>query len=482
MKYEKIRIMIIEDEKFDVKRIRKTLGPFEKDVEVVQIVSEGKDALETLKKNGQIDVIVMDYQISGGLFGESLIREIKSIDPTVQVMVITKMTLNQTDIYFANQLLNSGAYWFGTKYPADIEDYIYQPTDFILTIRNAKEKRILEKKNLASQKKLEENIQNVLKRRPLLGNSAPIRDLRRNIEKFASSDANVLITGESGTGKELIAMNLHYRSDRRYESFITVNCAAIPKDLIESELFGFVKGSFTGARESKIGLFEQADKGTIFLDEICELPVSMQAKLLRVLETGELEKIGRRKKHEVNVRVISATNQDIKKMVAEKTFREDLYYRLNILHLYSIPVREIPEDIPGLIDYHLNYFAKDRSVIPPAITSSAMNVFKSFNWPGNVRQIKNFVQRILLKNTNKINASQAAEIIGVKEGERITVETMSIAEKIDDLTLKTVETEFRKKFILMVRNRSKSDADAARKLGIAPPNYYRMCKDLGLKQ
>jgi len=481
MTNDKIKIMIIEDEEFDVKRIVKTLNPYRENIEIIEIVSNGKDAIKCMKKVNDIDVIIMDYQISGGIIGEQLISEFKLIDPTTQVVVITKMTLNQTDVYFANQLLNAGAYWFGTKYPADIEEYIYQPTDFILTIRNANEKRTLEKKNYQSQVKLEKNIQNILSKRPLIGKSKVIKSLRSNIQKCAESDANVLITGESGTGKELIAMNLHYKSDRRHEPFVTVNCAAIPNDLIESELFGFVKGSFTGAKEGKKGLFEQAHQGSIFLDEICEVPLALQAKLLRVLETGELDKIGRKNKYEVDVRVISATNQDINSMVKENTFREDLYYRLNILQINSIPIRENAEDIPELINYHLNYISQDRSIIPPIISKSAMRIFKNFNWPGNVRQIKNVAERILIQKVKEFDSSLVNMVLGIQKGNIIIQDVVSTFDPDKIIPLKDVEHMLRKKYVLMVREKSSSDADAARKLGVAPPNYHRMCKELGLK-
>ncbi len=481
MKERLINLLIIEDEEFDVNRIKKTLDPYRKNVNIIQIVSNGKDALACLKDHPECDVVIMDYQISGGLLGEELLRKIKNIDPTVQIIIITKKTVNQTDVYFANQLIDAGAYWFGTKYPADIEDYIYQPTDFILTIINAYEHRRLEQEHQKSQHKLERNVKRILSGRPLIGDSPALNELRALVDKYAQSDANVLITGESGTGKELVAMNLHYKSRRRFEPFVTVNCAAIPKDLIESELFGFVKGAFTGAREEKKGLFEQADQGTILLDEIAELPQSLQAKLLRVLESGELDKIGRKKKYHVNVRVISATNRDIKKMVAERQFREDLYYRLNILRIRSLSLSDLKKDIPSLLHYHLRYYGKDLSIIPPKITEGAMDEFIRFNWPGNVRQLKNVAQRILALRLARVERSVAREVLGLTRVAQPPEDFLPTFGNDQQATLKEVELQFRKRYISHVRNHSESDADAARKLGIAPPNFHRMCKELGLK-
>ncbi len=482
MAEKKINIIIIEDEEFDVKRILNTLNPYRKNVEILQMVSNGKDALEALENHKECDVVIMDYQISGGLIGEELLRKLKQIDSTVQIIVITKMTINQTDVYFANQLIEAGAYWFGTKYPADIEEFIYQPTDFILTITNAFERRKLERQHLLSQKKLEKNIKYILSSRPLVGKSQAQMELRNLVDKYAETDANVLVTGESGTGKELIARNLHYKSKRRFEPFVTVNCAAIPKDLIESELFGFVKGAFTGAKEEKKGLFEQAHNGTIFLDEIGELPHASQAKLLRVLESGELDKIGRKKKYSVDVRVISASNQDIKAMVKEKRFREDLYYRLNILKIRSLQLSEIRQDIPELLNYYIHYYAKDLSILPPKITSGAMNEFLAFDWPGNVRQLKNITQRILALKLDKVEGKIAREVLGINnQAWSDNISPISDYHFSEISSLKDVEFAFRKKYVIFVRDQSKSDAEAARKLGLAPPNFHRMCKELGLK-
>jgi DNA-binding NtrC family response regulator len=477
-----INVLIIEDEEYDVRRIRNTLKPFEAKISVGDVVSNARDALSCLKKNrGVYDVIIMDYQISGGLRGEQLIKEIKKIDETLQIIVITKMTINQTDLYFANQLLGMGAYWFGTKYPADIEEYIYQPTDFILSIMNAYEKKQLEIRSNRSQRKLDRTIQGIVNKRPLIGDSPLMMEIRELIRKYAVTPASVLITGESGTGKELVAMNIHYQSPRKYENFVPVNCAAIPKDLIESELFGFERGSFTGAKDEKPGLFEQAAGGTIFLDEIGEMPIAAQAKLLRVLESGELDKIGRKKRLRVDVRVIASTNKNLKELMEKKRFREDLYYRLNILHIKTYPLREHPEDIPQLIDYFMNYYGSDLGIIPPTITSEGMDLLIRHPWPGNVRQVKNVVQRLLLSGVSTLTPETIETCLGTSEEKGAHVFSQPVFDKNRILPLSEIETAFRKNYIRFVRNNSATDAEAARKLGIAPPNFHRLCKDLGLK-
>ena len=217
MNNQKINILVVEDEEFDVKRIKATLQPFEEVMCIKEIVSSGKDTLQLIKKNRHLfDVVILDYQISGGLHGEELIEEIKKIDNTLQVIVITKMTINQTDLQFATQLIESGASWFGTKNPTDI-DHIYQPTDFVLAIKNAYEKRkleiekeVLRKEHTSSQSKLENSVQKMIEGYSLIGKSAAMNAVKHSIETYATTEANVLILGESGTGKELVARNIHY--------------------------------------------------------------------------------------------------------------------------------------------------------------------------------------------------------------------------------------------------------------------------------
>jgi DNA-binding NtrC family response regulator len=481
MNTNQIRLILIEDETFDVRRIKNTIEPFRDRINVAEIVSTGDDALNAIEKSGPFDVAILDYQISGGLYGERLIKRMKQLDPSLQIVVITKMTVNQTDIHFATTMLESGAYWFGTKYPSDIEEFIYQPTDFILTILNAAEKKRLEKESLRSQRRLDKKIDRIVQERPLLGESKPMQQVRDHISKFAVTNANVLILGESGSGKELIARNIHYQSERRYENVVTVNCAAIPGELIESELFGFVKGAFTGAKEDKAGLFEQANKGTIFLDEISELPYSAQAKLLRVLETGEMDKIGRKKSHNVDVRVISATNKDLKELLKQNKFREDLYYRLNILKIKAPSIRDRREDIPELINFYVNHYSKDLSIRLPHISNDAWTILTNYEWPGNVRQLKNVVQRLVILGLDGISADIVSTALDMQSHEKLSNFSHPVFDEANIEPLKEVELKFRRRYFEFVRKHSKTDTEAAGKLGLAPPNFHRMCKELGLK-
>lgn len=470
-----IDLLLIEDEEFDIQRVKNTIRAFSDRINLKCSVSDGATALEKLSKGGY-DVVIMDYRISGGLYGEKLVEKIKVLDATIQIIVITKMTVNQSDIDFANRLIAAGAYWFGTKYPVDIEEYIYQPTDFVLTIMNAFDKRQLEISKKKSEEKLDRKIEDIISSKPLIGDSPVMSNLKKLIAKYAKPNANVLIMGESGTGKELVASNIHYQSQRKYENYVTMNCAAVPKDLIESELFGYEVGAFTGAQKGKQGLFEQADGGTILLDEIGELPMDLQAKLLRVLQDGEIDKIGRKQKHTVNVRVIASTNRDINQLLKEKKFREDLYYRLNILQIKIQPLRYRKDDIPALIEHFQEIIAKDIGVLPKKITHSAMAKMKHYDWPGNVRQLRNVVQRMVIIAEECIDDGVVIQALAL---ENQFVPPAYSSENI--LPIADMEKRFKAKYFQFVRENSGTDAEAADKLGLAPSNYHRTCKNLGLK-
>ena len=481
---KKINILLIEDEDFDVRRVMNTIKPFESRIKVVETVSNGKAALELLKMNkGLFDIVVMDYQIAGGIMGEELIQRIKEVDVSIQIIVITKMTINITDFNFANKLIKAGAFWYCTKYPGDIEEFIYQPTDFIMSIFNAHEKCLLERERLRSHLKMNRNVEDMLVQKRMVGESEIMVELKEEIKKFANSNVNTLIRGSSGTGKELVAYNIHYRSDRKYENFIIINCGSLPSQLVESELFGYEKGAFTGADKKKLGLFEIANHGTIFLDEITELPLQAQVKLLRVIQDGEIEKIGRVEKIKVDVRIIAATNRNIEEEVREKRFREDLYYRLNVLPIFVPDLKKRTSDIPLLIDYFLANISIDMGKDKPEIPDETMPIFLNYEWPGNVRELKNVVQRMLFSSEARITPYQAKRALGIPETNQPDTELGfgDMFNKENIIPLKDMEKVLRERYFKFVRLNSDSDTDAAKKLGLAPPNYYRMAKELGLK-
>ncbi len=477
-----INILLVEDEEFDVIRVRKTLEPFADRIKIVDVVSDGNDALEMIKqKQSFFDVVIMDFNLSGGLMGEKLIQAIKEIEPSVQIIVITKMTINITDYNFAHRLLKAGAFWYCTKYPGDIEDYIYQPTDFVLSILNANEKSRIEKAWNKSNQKLIKNIEDILIQKKIIGDSQSIQYLKQEISKYSQSDVNILISGASGTGKELVAYNIHYNSSRKFENFITINCGSLPQELIESELFGYEKGSFTGADKRKPGLFEIAHNGTVFLDEITELPLSAQVKLLRVIQEGELEKIGRTDKVKVNVRIIAATNRNIEEEVKAKRFREDLYYRLNVIYIKVPDLKERKTDIPILIDHFLTFYSQNMGKDKPTINSKALDILINYSWNGNVRELKNVVQRMLFVDNSVIDEQNVLRALGVFSYENEFSDEFESFFKNNELPLSQMEKMLREKYFVFMRKNSDSDTEAAKKLGLAPSNYHRMAKELGLK-
>jgi len=478
-----ISLLLVEDEQFDVTRVKNTIGLFGDRLRIADVVSNGRAALECVQKSPDAyDVVILDYQISGGLKGESLIRKIKELDPCLQIIVITKMTINITDYDFANGLLRAGAFWYCTKYPGNIEEFIYQPTDFLLGIVNAYEKKQLEKQRLKADRRLMQGVESLLEAKKLIGKSKPMAQLNEAIAKYAPADVNVLISGASGTGKELVAWNIHLLSKRKFEKFVPINCGSIPQELIESELFGYVKGSFTGASAPKMGLFEIANNGTIFLDEVSELSPSAQVKLLRVIQDGEIEKIGRTESLTVNVRIIAATNKNLDAEVGEGRFREDLYFRLNIVPLDVVPLRQRTEDIPLLFDHFLEFFSRDLGVLAPSVDPKAREILMNYQWPGNVRELRNVAQRLVLNCKERITAKDVSDPM-ILHSPVLTKEMW----KLDDmfggqvLPLHDMERIVRTRYFKYVRSISSSDSNAAEKLGLAPSNFYRMCKELGIK-
>jgi DNA-binding NtrC family response regulator len=479
-----VRILLVEDEAFDVRRVRLTLQPFAEQLQIRHVVSHGDAAIDLVRSEGEhLDVVIMDMQIAGGVMGEALIREIKRWQPSLPIIVITKMTVNITDYEFANRLLKSGAYWYCTKYPTDIENAIYQPTDFVLSIVNAAEQRRLRREQDRTEGKLVRNAEEILTRTRLIGVSPAVQKVRAQIRQVASTDATVLISGASGTGKELVASQIHYQSARRLENYVPINCGSIPDDLVESELFGYEKGSFTGADRTKAGLFEAGHRGTIFLDEVAELPLPAQVKLLRVLEEGEIEKIGRTHRTKVDVRIVAATNKILQNEISAGRFREDLFYRLNVVPIHIPSLKDRKEDVPVLWEHFLRQMSFDMGVEVPTTDEGAYRTLAGYAWPGNIRELKNVVQRLLLMGEVAITADVVSEYLSLSPAipPADSLHTIGFSTTDELLTLREMEHLFRLRYFQFVRSHSSSDAEAAKKLGLAPPNYHRMSKDLGLK-
>jgi two-component system, NtrC family, nitrogen regulation response regulator NtrX len=371
-------VLIVDDEE----GIRETLsGIFQDEGYNVITAGSGEEALKILKEQSP-DLALLDVWLPG-IDGVETLQEIKKTNPELPVVIIS----GHGNIELAVKATHVGAYDFLEK-PLSLERVL-------LVARRALEKRSLEMENRA----LKDDLTRKLK---FIGNSLKMQQLREQIDMAAKSNSRVVILGESGSGKELVAHILHENSPRAKKPFIEMNCAAIPQELIESELFGHEKGSFTGAFERKQGKFELADEGTLFLDEIGDMSLATQSKVLRIIETQEFQRVGGSKNIKVDVRIIAATNKDLREEVKKGNFREDLLFRLNVIPITVPPLRERKEDIPELVDYFLEYFAAEYGQKPKKITPDGLSMLQAYDWPGNIRELKNVIERFVIMNPSNI--------------------------------------------------------------------------------
>ncbi len=383
------RILVIDDEE----SIRELLKDFLESKKFDAVTaSDGKSGLFLLKED-KFDLFLLDLMMPG-MSGLDVLREVALEKINVPSIVITAFASVQTAV----EAMKLGAFDYITK-PFDLED-IY------IAIKRALDFSKLQEVNIRLKKELKKKFGF----HKIIGNSVLIQNIIKFIEKIADTDSTVLISGESGTGKELVAKTIHYHSSRSRMPFVPLNCAAIPKDILESELFGHEKGAFTGAVNTRIGRFELANNSTLFLDEIGELAPSLQVKLLRVLQEKEFERVGGIKTIKVDVRIIAATNRDLEKAVREGTFREDLYYRLNVIPLNLPPLRKMKEDIPLLIEHFIAEISKRKKKEPPKISPETMDYLMNYKWPGNVRELENHLERlIILKDGDVITPDDLPE-------------------------------------------------------------------------
>ena len=373
------RILVVDDEESNLKVLRLMLE--RADYEVFSAAS-GPEALEVLRAH-QPELVLSDLRMPG-MDGLELLRAARTVAPGTEVVLMTAYGT----VEIAVEAMREGAYDFVTK-PLD-------RTDVLKSLSKAREKAQLLAENRRLREQLANQTKGVSTSSGVIGASDAIREVLEVVGQVAPSEATVLITGESGTGKELIVRSLHAQSDRAEAPLIRVNCAAIPESLFESELFGYEKGAFTGAANRKPGRFELADGGTLFLDEVAEMSSSSQVKLLRVLQEGEFERVGGTKTIGVDVRLVAATNQDLDRLVAQGDFREDLYYRLNVIPVALPPLRERPEDIPLLAAHFVQLFAQKNRKVLHGITDEALDALSTHRWPGNVRELENTLERAVV--------------------------------------------------------------------------------------
>ena len=365
------RILIIDDQD-PIRRVLRDI--LENEKYQIDDAANGPTALQMMKEQ-DYDAILCDIKMPD-MDGIEVLEQVKATSDTPVIMISGHGTIDS-----AVEAIKKGAF-----------DFIQKPPDLnrlLITVRNA-----LDKQSLSSENKALKKV--VSRQNEMVGQSAPMMEVRDMIEKVAPTNARVLITGENGTGKELVARQLHELSARRYGPFIEVNCAAIPAELIESQLFGHEKGSFTSAIKQKKGDFELANGGTLFLDEIGDMSLAAQAKVLRALQENKIVRVGGEKEIPVDVRIIAATNKDLRKMIDENTFREDLYHRLSVIVVHVPPLRERKDDIPLLVESFVETIAANMGKAVPQFTAEALEEMKNYQWTGNIRELHNIVERLVI--------------------------------------------------------------------------------------
>ena len=374
------KILIIEDEE-PIRRVLVRILSDEDSSFEIQEASDGKKGIDLIKKES-FDLVLCDIKMPK-IDGIELLQRTRKTNSSLPFIMLT----GHGNIETAVESMKLGAY-----------DFISKPPDLnrlINSVRNA-----LEKKELVTENKLLR--QKVAKKYEIIGKSKPIMEIHSMVDKVAQTEARVLITGESGTGKELVAHNIHERSGRNKSPFIEVNCAAIPSELIESELFGHLKGSFTSAVKDRQGKFEAANNGTLFLDEIGDMSLAAQAKVLRALEENKIQRVGSQKDIPVDVRVVAATNKDLKKEIENGNFREDLYHRLAVILIEVPELSKRKSDIPILISHFSKLISKEQGIETKVFNNDSLKLLEEYNWSGNVRELRNVIERLIILGGNPI--------------------------------------------------------------------------------
>jgi DNA-binding NtrC family response regulator len=451
-------VLIVDDEP----NIRRMVGAL--------LASEGYEVREApdgargvaLATESEPDLALVDLMMPGELDGMAVLTALRERVPDVPVVMMSGRA-GLSDAVRATKL---GAFTFLEK-PLTPEGVLLALASALELRQARRETRTLRADlGLASE---------------MIGNSPALRRVREMIEKVAPSDARVLITGESGTGKELVAAAIHAGGSRKDRPFVRVNCAAIPRDLVESEMFGHERGAFTGATDRRIGRFELADRGTLLLDEVGDLGAEAQAKLLRAIESGEIERVGGSKPIRVDVRIVSATNKDLTRAVADGTFREDLYFRLNVIPLAIPPLRERPDDIPALVR-HFSHVHRGRTGQPlTSWSTNALDALARYRWPGNVRELANIVERLaILHPGREVTSDEIREVLPSAPTRLAEPAPLPNATVLDASLTDTLDDYER---VLITRALSVAGgniAEAARRLQTDRPNLYRRMKRLGI--
>jgi DNA-binding NtrC family response regulator len=458
------RILVVDDEMIVCESCKRIL---EEDGYEVEIALGGKEAFEKMKEN-PFDIVITDLKMPG-IDGMEVLRTLRKEYPDVFVIMITGFSTVETAV----EAMKLGAF-----------DYIpkpFTPDEVSIVVKKAIEKKSLLLENIYLRQELQEKygFHNIV------GKSKKMQEIYRIIAKVANTDSTVLIYGGSGTGKELIARAIHFNSPRREKQFVPVDCAVLSENLLESELFGHVRGSFTGAVTTKPGLFEVADGGTVFLDEVGNISLSIQAKLLRVLQEREFTPVGGTKAKKVDIRLIAATNKDLEKMIQEESFREDLYYRLNIVPVTLPPLKERQEDIPLLAVHFLKKYAEEMGKTVKGFTPEAMEKLMKYPWPGNVRELENVIERTVVMMEEEMVREEHLILPGQKEKEKppehVPVTSEELKELKKQIREKAVE-DVEKAFVLNALERHNWNVTrAAEEVGMLRPNFQALMRKYGLR-
>jgi len=428
----------------------------------VQEASTGIEVVEKVKESSP-DLVIMDVRMPE-LDGIEALSRLKGSNPKTAVLIMTAFGSSNAAI----RAMELGAF-----------DYITKP--FELEKISHSVKRVLDYQDLTQEVEvLRDEISSLVQTERIVGNSPAMQEVYKTVGKVAKADATVLITGESGTGKELVAEALHFNSNRRSGPLVKVSCAALPETLLEAELFGHEKGSFTGAMAQRRGRFEMADKGTIFLDEIGEMSVPTQTKLLRVLQERKIERIGSNLSIKVDIRIVCATNKDLQKLVEQNKFRDDLYYRLNVINIHMPPLRERKEDIPSLVEHFLAKHRYSATAQPAAISEEALRRLMEYNWPGNVRELENVVERAVVLSRGQIITSRELPFGEHEAGDGEDDDVGGM--KGDSSFFKKSVAQFEKDLIMKaLRDAGGNRSKAAEMLGIYRRLLYAKIKEYALE-
>lgn len=444
-----MRILIIDDEK----NIRASLSRFfDLNGHSVETAETGREGFERVRRNS-FDCILLDLKLPDTEGIEALVR-IRELDPFVPVILLTAHGTTAKAV----EAMKKGAFDFFEK-PADEEK-------LLIAARNASELHRLNREKSETLHELDEKYR-------LIGDSHSMQSLREQIGLVAGKNTRVLITGESGTGKELVAYAIHRKSERSDGPFVKVNCAAIPQELFESELFGHEKGSFTGAFQQRIGKFEQADGGTLFLDEVGEIPVSLQPKILRALQENEIQRIGGHREIHVDVRVVAATNRKLEEEMRKGNFREDLFYRLNVFPIEVLPLRHHREDIPALIKNFLIRIAAENNMRKKEMESEALDQMMAYEFPGNIRELRNLIERLLILSPDEvIRASDVNRVLPARAKTSESGSSPLLYSKLEDTEKELIRRTLEENHWHISR--------VARILGLERSHLYKKMKKYGI--